>query len=217
MKLNTNSLAANIIRIFVYAFLFFLIAKTIEGDMNEQSFKENSGTEYFQELLILIVALLSYFVAYTFKSFRYFFIGLGSFAAVSLVREMDAWLETHLFDKGWQFMALLILLPTMYLLIKNRKKFVKQFTKVSKTAYFKMLILGGLVLHVFSRLYGRKVIWKSLLGEKDYRRVIKDASEESIELLGYLMIFIATAELTLYVYEKAKKTFKKKQHKLVKN
>ncbi len=206
MKINVNSLTANIVRIFVYALLFFLIAKTIEIDMAKQSFKESSGTEYFQELLILAVALISYFIAYKFKSVRYFFIGLGSFAAVSFVREMDAWLEGHLHDKGWQIIALCILIPTIYTLIKNRKSFVKHFTEISATAYFKMLILGGLVLHVFSRLYGRKVIWKSLLGETDYRRSIKDASEESIELLGYLMIFIATVELSLYIYDKAKKS-----------
>ncbi len=206
MSLKTNTVTANIIRIFVYAFLFFLVAKTIEVDMSQQSFKESSGTEHFQETLILIVALLSYLVAYKFKNLRYFFVGLGSFAAVSFVRELDAWFETHLFDKGWQVLAVLILIPTIYLLVKNGKDFAKQFASISRTAYFKMLIMGGLVLHVFSRLYGRKVIWKSLLGETDYRRSIKDASEESIELLGYMMIFIATAELSLYVYEKVQKT-----------
>ncbi len=213
MKIKTNSLTANIVRIFVYALLFFLIAKTIEVDMEAQSFKESSGTEHFQELLVLAIALISYVVAYKIKSVRYFFLGLGSFAAVSFVREMDAWLETHFFDKGWQVLALLILIPTLYLMIKNGKKFVKQFKKVSKTAYFKMLILGGLVLHVFSRLYGRKIIWKSLLGKDDYRRSIKDASEESIELLGYMMMFIATVELSLYVYAKTNKVIKKQLKK----
>ncbi len=204
MMLKTNSSLSNILRFFIYALLFLFIAKVIESDMIAQSFKESSNTEHTQELLILTVALLSYFAAYKFESMRYFFVGLGSFAALSFVRELDAWFESNLFDKGWQVFAVFIIIPTLYILIKNRKQALKQVDEISKSSYFKMLILGVFVLHAFSRLYGRSKVWKQLL-ETDYKRIIKDASEESTELLGYMLIFIATVELVLWGYRKTQR------------
>lgn len=53
-----------------------------------------------------------------------------------------------------------------------------------------MLILGLAILLVYSRLLGMGVLWREFLHD-GYLRLLKNAIEESTELLGYIIIVIA--------------------------
>jgi hypothetical protein len=46
---------------------------------------------------------------------------------------------------------------------------------------------------VFARLFGQKVLWKTMMGE-NYVRLTVRAIEESCELVGYLLILIGAIE-----------------------
>ncbi len=191
-----------LLRLFGYALLFFVVAKVIEFDMLQRSFKEDSLTERAQEAILFLSTLLLGFIAYKFPRFRVFAIMFGAFTLVSLIREMDALLETNLFDKAWQVLASLVLFPSLYFLYKNAKGFVNNIVALSDTLAFGVIMLSMLILHVFSRLYGRKVIWKALMGKDQFIRSVKDASEECIELLAYSILLIGIVELYRFVKKK---------------
>ena len=52
-----------------------------------------------------------------------------------------------------------------------------------------------MILFAFVRLVGHEPLWQAILGE-DYRRIVKLAVEEFIELIGYLLWLIGTIEYT---------------------
>ena len=62
---------------------------------------------------------------------------------------------------------------------------------------------GFITLFVFSRMFGRKVLWKAIMDDK-FLRVVKDAAEECTELFGYLLIVFAAIEY-YYAFKKKEK------------
>jgi hypothetical protein len=59
-----------------------------------------------------------------------------------------------------------------------------------------LLFSGAVVLFAYSLLIGHEALWMSILGD-DYRRVIKLAVEEFIELVGYFLWMIGTIEYAI--------------------
>jgi hypothetical protein len=215
-------LLPTIVRLFAYAGLIFIIALVIQFDFAEGEVKEDSLTEITQEVLLFVCSILLIFFSSKAKSYRIFNLTLAGFLGVHFVREFDFWLNTQLFDKAWQVLALLILVLIVILLIRNWKKFILEFAAISKTYGFAFFFSGLIILHVFSRLYGRKLMWIDLLrdthskyvmednGEKivtlrDFMRPVKDASEESLELLAYSIILIGVVEMIMFGVKSSKK------------
>lgn len=191
------------LRFVCYAILLLGISKIIEIDMGLQSFKESSNTEHAQDFLLFISFMLSFFIGYRFKKIREFSFSLAALLLVSFIREMDAVFD-QLFHGAWVYPAILVILVYAVFIFKKFKTLLRQIGKLSDHISFGMLTMGILIIHVFSRLYGRKKIWKALMGEDNFIRTVKDASEEGIELLGYSIIFIGVIELCLYTISKSK-------------
>ncbi len=58
-----------------------------------------------------------------------------------------------------------------------------------------LLFAGAVIIFAYVRLVGHEPLWSSILGE-DYRRIVKLAVEEFIELIGYFLWLIGTIEYT---------------------
>jgi hypothetical protein len=210
------------IRLLSYSALMFLMALVIQFDFAEGEVKEDSLIEISQEIVLLISALVLIGFASKAKDFRLFFLVLAGFLGVHFVREFDFWLNTQLFDKAWQVISLVIIILVLILVVKNWKKLILEISSISKTYGFAFFFSGLIILHVFSRLYGRKLMWIDLLrdthdkyvisesGEKiislrDFMRPVKDASEESLELLAYSIILIGVVEMIIFGVKSTRK------------
>lgn len=68
--------------------------------------------------------------------------------------------------------------------------------RVANSFAFGLVLIGGLLLHVFSRIYGLPALWQSLMGD-NYMRSVSRVSEEGIELMAYGIIFLGIVELAL--------------------
>jgi hypothetical protein len=66
------------------------------------------------------------------------------------------------------------------------------------------VLIGGLLLHVFSRIYGLPALWQSFMGD-NYMRSVARLSEEGIELMAYTIIFFGIVELALLSSKVARK------------
>ena len=61
-----------------------------------------------------------------------------------------------------------------------------------------LMFAGAVILFAFVRLVGHEPLWQAILGD-DYRRIVKVAVEEFIELIGYLLWLIGSIEYTYQV------------------
>ena len=184
-----------IVRLLAYAGFMFLISFAIQFDFAAGQVKEDSYTEVLQEVLLLIASILLIVASFKSKTHKLFFLGLAGFLGVHFVREFDFWLNTQLFDKAWQVISLVIVIAVLVMIIKNWKKIIEEIACISKTYGFAFFFSGLIILHVFSRLYGRKLIWIDLMRENHSQYVIKQDGDYVIELLAYSIMFIGVIEM----------------------
>lgn len=166
--------------------------------MPEVRFTEYGFTELMQSALLAGSSILLLYTRHALKALPNVTLLLFAFVASSLVREQDYWLDAYVADHTWKVLVALLILPSLYWVIRNRQLFIAEFRHYSSTFSFGLFTAGVLATYVFSRLYGRGEVWIAILGD-NYQRTFKDAAEEVTELFGYALILIAVIELVMLV------------------
>lgn len=159
-------------------------------------FTEFGYLQIAQSLLLFGCTVLLFDQARRGAAFRELAVCLGLFFLVLLVRENDQPLELILPHGSWKFIALV---PFSALLIhawRNRRAVTAQVKEYAGSFAFGVMVSGMLVL-AFSRLFGRASFWERLMGD-GYIRKVKMVAEEGIEFLALGMIFIAVFEFILF-------------------
>jgi hypothetical protein len=187
-----------LLRAVCYAAVMGLILLAFASDAVNQAVKEDSVTEIAQAVFLLASGVLSLLIFKNYKVANAMGFVLGIFYLVLFTREQDAFLETHLFDKAWQAIVLILLIPLGVFLWRNFKLFAFQVYAMRNSLAIGVLTVGFIIVQLYSRLYGKGKLWEALMGEDTYMRRVKDASEESIELLGYAIMFVGTVELFIH-------------------
>ena len=194
-----NSVKWTIVKILIYVVILFGIYGILHIDANREGkiFKENSLTEWSQILFMVFTCLVFYISGKIDKSNHALMRLLIGFLSVIVIRELDEVLDKFVFDGSWQVLALTILLALLFFCYKHRKDISSSINKFVKLSSFGIMESGFLIIMVFSRLFGQKIFWKSVMGAS-YLRSVKDVAEESLELLGYSLIFIGSIEFLLF-------------------
>lgn len=199
------------IRVVLYALAMLSVALIIKQDFANGQVLEEEMIEIFQEVFLILAVIFS-LIATKFQTFKTFNYAMAGMLMVHFIREFDFWLNYNLFDYAWQVLALVVFIPTVYLMISKRKTFIRDIFNLSKSYGFGIFTIGFLTLHVFSRLFGSKKIWNWMLepvynesvaevnGEKvislvDLVYPIKTGAQESVELFAYLLILIGVIEM----------------------
>lgn len=182
-----------LIRLISYTGFFFLLSLINRIDFRASNFKEGCATELGQEVLLILIIAAFLFSAFFYKKIKYLGILAALFFLTHLIRERDATFD-EILDGLWQLIAFPVAGIALAILVLNWKKVFEEFKLIYNDYSFGILFIGVLLLHVFSRLFGKGKNWEYLMGE-DYQRVVKDAAEESIELLAYGIIFIGAVEI----------------------
>jgi hypothetical protein len=159
-------------------------------------FSEHGFTELAQSALLATASALLLYTRQVLKSLPTVTLLMFAFTFSSLIREQDYWLDTWVADHTWKVLVTLVIVPILYWVIRERRRFVAEFVHYSNSFSFGLFAAGVLTTYVFSRLYGRQDFWMAVM-EEHYVRTFKDAAEEVVELLGYALILIAAIELTL--------------------
>ena len=199
MPPETISFRATCLRALLYILLTAALVQGVYLEalyLPETRLSENGFTEYAQSAtLAASVALLAY-VHLGLRQWPTQSLLMMAFLGASLVREQDALLDAYVFDGAWQVIVSAIVLPSLYVVIRGRERFLAEFERYANSFSFGLFAAGFLVTYVFSRLYGRGEMWMALLGDA-YVRDFKNAAEETTELLGYALLLFAVIELTL--------------------
>ncbi|MGI9203257.1 MAG: hypothetical protein ACR2Q3_04570 [Woeseiaceae bacterium] len=112
----------------------------------------------------------------------------------ALVRESDSFLD-HLVNGLWQFAVALILAGTVFHLAGQRKTLNTQITWLTGHYSLGLMLSGFVIVTGFSRYFGQGALWRRVMGE-DYNPTVKYFAEESIELLGYVILIIGVVEFS---------------------
>ena len=194
---NLKKIGGVLLRFVSYSIALLVVAKIIEIDILDQSVKEGGFVERSQELLVFTSAIIAAAIGLKHPRIRTLSYVFSTTAVIALIREMDAFLENNLFDKAWQVLALVVILPTLWFVCKNFNKPMDQFYGIFNTFSFGLMFSGTIIVHVFARLFGRDSVWIAMMTEEKYVRTVKDVAEEGIELLGYAIALMGVIELAL--------------------
>ncbi len=189
-------------RIAVYGLWMIFLTQLLFWDANqpgmEIKFLESTFTEWTQQLILLLMAGIFAHCAYHYVEFRCLSILLAGISSAGLVREFNNFFKVNVFDGAWQMVAFTVVCITAYFIWNHRAGFWSAVNQYRNSFSFGILLSGFLTTFVFSRIYGRTEFWEAVMEDR-YFRSVKNASEESIELLGYGLMLIASIEFFIWV------------------
>lgn len=183
-------------RLSAYVLVLVGIFAIIAYDASETNFSESSVTEYAQEFFLLLMVGISFFAYKKYRRFSTLHFSWGLLALAFLVREYNNFAHDYLFPYAWSTIVIALLLYLGFFLYRNFDRWKREFTSAANSYAFAILLVGMLILQVFSRLYGLPFMWEALMSDQYLHSIIR-ASEESIELLGYSILLIGTVEFYL--------------------
>ena len=157
-----------------------------------ERFSESSLIEKLQIVLLAVAQILGWVMARKSPEKKALGIFIAGFALMAMIRELDAFFDHALFDGAWQCALFLVACATFYALWKSPT--TKNLPPFSCSSAFGFLTTGAFVVLVISRLMGRSALWRAIM-EESYMRIVKNAVEESVELMGYALILLGVIEL----------------------
>lgn len=156
---------------------------------------EFSPIEIIQPIILAACGLLMLWVVEYCPSQRPIAIPFGGLALAFMIRELDYFFDRYLLDNLWQVLVGIAAAFVIVYTYRARKRLKIAWARIWPSPGLALLFAGAVIMFSFVRLVGHEPLWMSLLGD-DYRRVVKIAVEEFIELLGYLLWFIGSIEYT---------------------
>lgn len=162
---------------------------------------ENTLIENSQNLLLVLMISLSAWCVFHQKAFRVFFAALGTLTLIMLIREQNNWFRDEWFRGAWQLVVAMVLIPAGIWLFRHRRSFWAQLQEISLYSAAIIASVGFVILMTFARLLGKKEIWIGIMGEY-YMRSVKMIVEESLELLGYSLMFAGLLSLIIAINRK---------------
>lgn len=165
---------------------------------------EYSLVEMLQNILITFCGLVFVWIAMRDRLRRPLAVAFASLFTVFLVRELDFFLDRHVADNFWQALVVLIMAISGVYVYRHRKRLQTGWYRSWPSAGMALMIAGFIILIPFTQLAANEGMWRAILGDS-YLRAAKLASEEFMELGGYLLIVIGTLEF-LYAWSRLPET-----------
>ena len=154
---------------------------------------EFSPVEIIQAIILAVCGGIMWWVARYCPSQRPIAIPFAGMALAFLIRELDYFLDRFIIDSLWQIMIVIIAALVIVYTVRNQKRLKIALARIWPSPGLTLLFAGAVILFAFVRFVGHEPLWTSILDE-DYKRIIKLAVEEFIELMGYFLWMIGTIE-----------------------
>jgi len=154
---------------------------------------EFSPIEIIQAIILGVCAVIMWWVARYCPTQRPVAILFGGVALAFLIRELDYFLDRFIADNFWQVVTAIVASLVIAYTVRHRKRLKLALGRIWPSPGLTLLFAGAVILFAFVRFVGHEPLWMSILGD-DYRRIVKLAVEEFIELIGYFLWMIGTIE-----------------------
>lgn len=170
-----------------------LVLATQKGQMQKLLIDENNVIEWFEFFLLMLISLLLYISSKRKPSHRELCRLLTILPLIAAVRELDAFLDSYLFDGAWQLLVLLLCLYLTHFIWQNFAPIKVQVADFVKSRSFGFFCSGFIIVAVFSRLIGQQVLWKAIM-QQGYIYLVGRYVEELSENFGYLFLLMGAIE-----------------------
>lgn len=157
---------------------------------------ELNFSEIMQNLMLGGGACLALAARKQWPVFRTGSLLLALFLLASMARQNHLRLEEWLHPLAWKVLVLVFAIYAFVTLFRHWQTLKDELNTYTRSYSFGLLIAGLLTTYVYSRLFGRQILWQAAL-EGGYLRTAKNLAEEATESIGYMLIFAASVELYL--------------------
>lgn len=164
-------------------------------------FEEDSLVECFQLGILLVISLLMYRASKKYPTLAEVFHVFMILPLIAAARELDSYFENLIAEATWFILVSILASYLVFYFWKRFHTIKKQLQKFMRTNSFGFMFSGFFFVMVFARLFGQKVLWKTMLGE-NYVRLAVRATEESCELVGYIFILAGAIECLFQIHDK---------------
>lgn len=186
-----NKLVSVTAEFFILLIIVLIPILTIFTDLVilKNNVAEISLTEITQEAFLLITLLIYWYGAWRKEEIRGFLVLVAGFFTTLFIRELDVFFDSisHGF---WVYIAIttaILSISYSYFFAKGTN--LKPFLDFLDTKTYFLLLIGMIILLIFSRAFGSgNLLWSYLL-PGEYLFIVKTAIQEGLELLGYAFIF----------------------------
>lgn len=147
---------------------------------------EGTLTEWTQAVLILWAAALFFFGARAIPTAKGYLMSAATLCCCMFLRENDVYFDVirHGF---WAVPVAIVLCFGAAFAIRHRRTIKEPFLRHATTREGAYLMIGFIVVLIFSRVYGSGDLWRAIMGP-NYAWQIKAALQEGIELMGYSLL-----------------------------
>lgn len=163
------------------------------NDTDRFGTSEFSPVEIIQAIILFACGVIMGWVAQNCVSQRPLAILFGGMALVFLIRELDYFFDRFVIDNFWQVLVAIsgsLLIAYTY---RSRRRLKIALARIWPSPGLSFLFCGAVVIFAFVSMIGHEPLWMSILGD-DYKRIVKLAAEEFIELIGYFLWMLGTIE-----------------------
>jgi hypothetical protein len=190
-----------VVRVLLYSVLMILLNQAFMFDAQNPTitgkFGEVSMTEILQEAFLFVLGIIFIVSGRLDKKLTPVSNLLSVFFFMAFIREFNNQIDF------WFYLVLPLIFLFAWFIFRDRNKLIPSARVLLELPSVAYLVTGFLVTFVFSRFFGRTVLWEAIM-ESDYNRWVKNAAEEGIELLGYALFLIAGIEILISLIRKNK-------------
>ena len=167
----------------VPAVLVYLDVAVFKMNCNEAGI-----VEFTQSASLLAIATLLAVAAFRNPGLRGGLVLATGFFLTMFVRENDQWLDV-IRHGCWIYPAIAVVLVSCALALRSWRTVLPALIHIMSNPHAALLSVGFSTTVLFSRVVGMKAIWRTAVGNDDYR-VAKHVAEEGCELLGYAILLL---------------------------
>ncbi|MDP1541250.1 MAG: hypothetical protein Q8L72_11450 [Moraxellaceae bacterium] len=185
------------IRLSIYTAMitaFALSLKAIIIHEGLDAFYEGHWVENLQMLLLALTAVFYAAVAnLSAKDHGVLAKVMALLAAFAVIREGDAFWDRVMPAVGWELFGTLIFLGIVYVVVQGRQHFPKQVATFMGMRGMTLAWAGFMVAIPLAQIVAHGPLFQLIMGA-EYMNTFKRMIEETLELVGYMMIFFSSVE-----------------------
>jgi hypothetical protein len=170
-----------------------LVLPRLTEATNRTLFQEGGAVESTQLGVLLFAALTLALAAVRWRPLRQLYIALALLPLVAAVRELDCWLQHIIPVLGWKLPAGAIVAVLLVHGLRHLHLIISQASLFIPTLSMGMLWAGFIVVVFIAQLVGDWRYLNAVMGDA-YHRDYKRAIEETLELMGYLVMCLGAIE-----------------------
>ncbi len=155
---------------------------------------ENGLIEWVQVLLLVVSIAVLWRSGVLDKDRRAVLVAMIFLLTATIAREWDKIIDESMGRHVWKLISGLLIAAAAGVAFRKKRAFYLSALHLTRQPSFGIMLTGGLIVLVFSRLFGAGDFWRELLDDRRIANEAKRVVEECTELMGYLFIMIGTFE-----------------------